>query len=124
MPLPLLHEGARLSLRCARAVDTLSLYATLCDLTGLSVPDHVEGRSLAALVSAPDAPWDGVALTSLVGHHALRTERYRYIRYWDGGEELYDHEVDPGEHTNLAAEASHAELKRGLEKQLKELVPE
>jgi arylsulfatase A-like enzyme len=113
------HAGAR----CSRAVDTLSLYATLCDLAGLPVPEHVEGVSLAPLVRDPEADWDGVALTTFVGHNAIRTERYRYIRYADGGEELYDHEADPGEHVNLAEEEAQRDLLRTFRKQLKELVP-
>lgn len=35
-------------------------------------------------------------------HWSLRTERWRYIRYNNGAEELYDHEADPHEWTNLA----------------------
>ena len=34
--------------------------------------------------------------------HAVRTERWRYIRYADGSEELYDHDRDPDEWTNVA----------------------
>lgn len=113
------HAGAR----CSRAVDTLSLYATLCDLAGLPIPEHVEGVSLAPLVRAPDAEWDGVALTTFVGHNAIRTERYRYIRYADGGEELYDHETDPGEHVNLAEDEDQEERVHAFRRQLKTLVP-
>ena len=42
------------------------------------------------------------------GNHALRDERWRYIRYADGGEELYDHAADPHEWTNLAGRPEHA----------------
>ena len=36
------------------------------------------------------------------GNFAVRSENWRYIRYRDGSEELYDHRTDPGEHINLA----------------------
>ena len=36
------------------------------------------------------------------GNHAIRSNRWRYIRYKDGTEELYDHENDPWEWNNLA----------------------
>ena len=46
--------------------------------------------------------------------HAVRTGRWRYIRYADGSEELYDHDADPNEWTNLAGDAKYAGTKRGL----------
>jgi hypothetical protein len=47
--------------------------------------------------------WSQPALTTYGrGNHSLRSERWRYIRYADGGEELYDHDADPLEWTNLA----------------------
>lgn len=47
-------------------------------------------------------------------NHAVRSEDFRYIRYADGSEELYDHRVDPMEWTNLAADELYAEVKRDL----------
>ena len=47
-------------------------------------------------------------------NHAVRSERWRYIRYSDGTEELYDHESDPMEWTNLAADPKHAQTKKEL----------
>jgi arylsulfatase A-like enzyme len=44
------------------------------------------------------------------GNHAVRSTRWRYIRYADGTEELYDHERDPHEWTNLAQEPEHTEV--------------
>jgi len=52
------------------------------------------------------------------GNHALRNERWRYIRYADGGEELYDHEKDPNEWTNLAGRPEFAAVKASLAKWL------
>ena len=48
------------------------------------------------------------------GNAAVRTDRYRYIRYYDGGEELYDHKADPHEWHNLAASKDHQTLKQEL----------
>ena len=41
------------------------------------------------------------------GNHAVRSERWRYIRYADGSEELYDHQSDPDEWVNLAGKPEH-----------------
>lgn len=104
---------------CDKPVDFLSIYPTLCDLTGLPVPDHVEGKSLKPLLTDPEAESDSVALTTH-GHmnHAVRTEQWRYIRYADGSEELYDHEEDEYEYNNLAQTPLYKDIKVRLAKHL------
>jgi arylsulfatase A-like enzyme len=93
----------------------MDLYPTLAELTGLDVPGHVEGRSLLPLLEDPNAAWDHPALTTYgFNNHAVRTERYRYIRYSDGSEELYDHRTDPNEWTNLAGDRRYSALKAQL----------
>ena len=104
---------------CEAPVDFLSLYPTLCELTGIPIPSHVEGRSLIPLLKDPTTAWDGVAIcTHGYQNHAIRTDRWRYISYADGTEELYDHAEDPYEWTNLAEQSEFADLKQKLANQL------
>lgn len=104
---------------CARPVDFLGLYPTLCELAGLPVPKHLQGVSLRPLLANPQAAWDRPAISTMTaGNHAVRTDRWRYIRYAGGGEELYDHDADPHEWTNLAAKPEHTALKAELAKWL------
>jgi arylsulfatase A-like enzyme len=101
--------------RCDRTVSLLDIYPTLADVCGLAVGDHLEGESLKPLLADPAAAWNRpVVTTHGRNNHAVRSERYRYIRYSDGTEELYDHENDPMEWTNLAADPQHAEVKKEL----------
>ena len=101
---------------CQRPVDFLGIYPTLCDLCGLSIPSHVQGVSLKPLLTNPEASWDRAALTTHGrGEHGVRNDSWRYIRYHDGTEELYDHSKDPMEWNNVAADASHDSLKRKLQ---------
>jgi arylsulfatase A-like enzyme len=96
-------------------VSLLDIYPTLADLCGLPVGKQLEGRSLKPLLDDPTTEWDRPVITSHgFQNHAVRSERYRYIRYSDGTEELYDHEIDPMEWTNLAGDAKHAEVKKQL----------
>lgn len=100
---------------CSAPVDYTNIYPTLCQLTGLPVPEHVKGASLTPLLKDPAAKWDGVAVcTHGKGNHAVRDARWRYIRYADGSEELYDHEKDPYEWTNLAGEVGMSDIKAQL----------
>ncbi|MDG3002530.1 sulfatase [Paludisphaera mucosa] len=100
---------------CARTVDFMSLYPTLTDLCSVPTPKHVEGRSIKALLQDPAAAWDQPALTTFgARNHAVRSEGWRYIRYANGDEELYDEEADPYEWTNLAADAKYAGKKAEL----------
>ncbi len=104
---------------CDRPVDFLGVYPTLCELAGLPAPAHLQGISLKPLLADPKAPWDRPAVSTMKeGNHAVRTDRWRYIRYAGGGEELYDHEKDPNEWTNLAALPEHAAVKAELAKHL------
>jgi arylsulfatase A-like enzyme len=100
---------------CHRTVDFMSIYPTMCDLCGLPTPKHVQGVSIRPLLADPAAKWDRPAITTyLFNNHAVRTERWRYIRYANGDEELYDHDADPHEWTNLAKDPKYADLKKGL----------
>ena len=102
---------------CERTVDFMSLFPTLCDLCGITIPTHCEGPSLRPLLRDPRAAWDRPALTTFKrNNHAARSEGWRYIRYADGSEELYDEATDPLEWTNVASRAEHSAIKQSLAK--------
>lgn len=101
--------------RCQRTVNLMDLYPTLIELCGLTSRTNLEGNSLVPLLKNPEAKWDKPSLTTHGrGNHAVRSERWRYIRYQGGGEELYDHDADPLEWNNLAGEAQHEKIKAEL----------
>lgn len=105
--------------RCDRVVDFMSIYPTLCDLCGVPRPAHVQGESLRPLLANPAAPWDRPALTTYrFMNHTVRAEGWRYIRYADGGEELYDEARDPYEWINLAGKPEFAARKSELSRWL------
>jgi len=120
MPLFIAAPGvSRTGVRCGRTVSLLDLYPTLIELCELKPREGLAGRSLVPLLKDPEAPWDRPAVTTHgFMNHAVRSEDWRYIRYSDGSEELYDHRKDPMEWTNLAGKAELADVKKRLSRWL------
>ena len=103
VPLIFAGPGIALNKECATPAELLDLYPTLTELCGLKAPADLEGHSLVPQLKDPQTkrPWP--AMTSHnQGNHTIRTERWRYIKYADGSEELYDHQTDPNEWHNIA----------------------
>ena len=97
--------------KCSRPVELLNIFPTLTELCGLKTPADLEGVSLVPLLDKADAEWERPAISTYhADNHAVRSERWRYIRYADGSEELYDHDADPREWKNLAGESQYADV--------------
>jgi len=111
---------------CSLIVEYVDLYPTFVELCALPAPQQGEGRSLVSLLRDPDSnSWTKPAYTMLQGRgRSVRTERYRYTEWNDGrqGAELYDHQNDPHEFTNLARFPEHARTVAEM-KQLLEQIP-
>ncbi len=104
---------------CERTVDYTSIYPTLCELTKLPAPKHLDGQSIVPLLKDPQAAWTTPAITTHgFQNHTVRSEGWRYIRYANGDEELYDAAADPLEYTNLAKLPEQAPRKAELAKWL------
>lgn len=96
-------------------VSLINVYRTLAEISGLDVPDNVDGFSLVPQLKDSNAAVEGQAICSWGrGNYTVRTRDWRYTRYYDGGEELYDHTKDPDEWTNLANNPEYADMKRKL----------
>lgn len=103
VPLIFAGPGVAKGGRCTQPVELLDIYPTLIELCGLSSRKDLEGISLLPQLRDPTTKRERPAITSHnQGNHAIRSEHWRYIRYADGSEELYDHRSDPKEWTNLA----------------------
>jgi len=124
-------------------VSLIDIYPTLADLCGLEGDTRknakgapLDGHSLKPFLADPEnGTWDGpdAALTVIKAdkrpseeirqhHYSIRTRRWRYILYNNGSEELYDHDGDPREWTNLEGDARHRETKAALKAQLLRLL--
>ena len=122
---PGLPEGTKPGAVSHRPVSLMDVYPTLLDLAGLGSGEGLDGRSLVPLLRDPEAAWTPAVTTYRRMNHAVRSDDFRYIRYADGSEELYDHRVDPMEWTNLAGDEKYAGTKESLARWLPSVnVPE
>jgi iduronate 2-sulfatase len=115
-------------------VGLVDMYPTIAELCGIPKPENLQGQSLVPLLRDPQAAGRGWALTQMVRGgpnqparvfgYSLRTARWRYTEWGEGdqGRELYDHEADPRELTNLANSPAHASTVEELSQQLRAAV--
>lgn len=108
---------------CDQPVNLVDVYPTLLELCGVEQQADLEGRSLVPLLNDPtgadSAPWYSLT-THGRNNHAVRSKDFRYIRYADGSEELYDHRTDPEEYQNLAGKSEMSSILAELRGQLPE----
>jgi len=103
VPLIFAGPGITAGQRCTQPAELLDMYPTLVELAGIPARDDLEGLSLVPQLKDASTRRERPAITSHnQGNHGIRSERWRYIRYADGSEELYDMIADPNEWHNLA----------------------
>lgn len=130
MQIPLLVRlpGSSTASRVSQPVESIALYPTLCELTGLPLPAHLQGTSLVPLLNGAQENAQAVAVGRYGQGDTIRSAQYRYTRYArpDGkqvGEMLYDHKADPKENQNVSSKAACQETQKELQKQLLETIP-
>ncbi len=129
----------------ASPVGHIDLYPTLTALCGVRAPQNIQGQNLAPMLHDPALKGRGWAITQVARGgaqrrpgagvapnenakrffgYSLRTSRWRYTEWGEGqqGRELYDHDADPKELTNLAAAPAHAATVAELSQQLRAAV--
>jgi len=115
VPLILAAPGLTGGRRCNEPVSLLDVFPTLGELCGLPEVADLDGVSLAPLLKRPKRRTGRtVVITQGFQNHAVRSDKWRYIRYADGTEELYDQIEDPKNFYNLASVSRHQQTKRKL----------
>lgn len=113
VPLIFAGPGVGVGQTTTQPAELIDMYPTLAELAGLPAKDGLDGMSLGPQLRNPGAKRDRPAITTHNhDNHGVRSERWRYITYADGSEELYDMRQDPNEWTNLAGESKYADVIR------------
>ncbi|MBX7457184.1 sulfatase-like hydrolase/transferase [Qipengyuania sp. 1NDH17] len=100
-----------------QVVELLDIMPTVYDLLGVASPDNLDGRSLVSFIEDPSLLDDGSAITTHNGSGSIRTNEWRYIRYFEGGVELYA-ASDTNNVYNLAGDAAYADIMAQLDAML------
>jgi len=109
VPLIFAGPGVTKGQKCSQPAELLDIFPTLIELAGVSTRSDIEGISLAPQLTDASTKRERPAITSHnQGNHGVRSEKWRYIHYADGSEELYDMVNDPNEWHNLADKPEHA----------------
>ncbi len=133
VPLLLRAPGLPVGVVCRSLVELVDVYPTLCELAGLPLPDHLEGRSLKPLLEGRDEEprLPPAAQGRMYNSETVRTEQARYTEFFDlktgafKGRMLFDHGEDPSETRNLADHPEQGENVRRLSELLRSfLAPE
>jgi arylsulfatase A-like enzyme len=117
---------------CDKMVLNLDIAPTLLDLAGVKVPKEMQGRSMVPLLKGDEKDWRKDWLYeyyeypgphSVKKHRGVRTERYKYIHYYEEPQEyeLYDLQKDPEEKENLYGKKGYEDLTKQLQARLEEL---
>lgn len=122
VPLMFAGPGIKANQTCEQPAELLDLYPTLIELCRLPEAPGLEGHSLVPQLknAKKRRRWPAIT-THNQGNHTIRTDRWRYIRYADGSQELYDLRTDPNEWTNLAGSSGHRRVVRKLARWLPEV---
>lgn len=102
--------------RTETPVNLIDMFPTLVELCQFQDSGSLDGLSFVPQLRDPSAKRSVPTITANGDGYSLRTERWRYISYHDGSEELYDHSADPMEWTNLASDPDFEEIKQRLKR--------
>lgn len=108
-----------------QVVEFVDIYPTICDMSRLEKPAHLEGESLLPLLNSSKAQSKGYAVSRWdQGFTLVTTDQLFYTEWWDAEDRvinrlLFDHRIDAHENKNLVDDPRYASRLKELSAQLK-----
>jgi len=119
VPLIFAGPGVSVGKRCSQPAELLDIYPTLVELCNLPKKADIEGHSLKPQLKNANKKrlWPAIT-TANQNNHAVVTDKWRFIQYADGSQELYNEQNDPNEWKNLATDKKYKKVMDDLKKWL------
>jgi len=113
-PLIISAPGYGSGQRVNSLVEMVDIYPTLCELAGLELPTHLQGKSLVPTMEDPNTTHKKAIYGRYHAGETVRTERFQYSEWSNGDKMLYDHKKDPNEDINVVANPKYAKVVEAL----------
>jgi iduronate 2-sulfatase len=113
-PLIISAPGYGAGQRVISLVEMVDIYPTLCELAGLELPTHLQGKSLVPTMEDPNTTHKKAIYGRYHAGETVRTERFQYSEWSNGDKMLYDHKKDPNEDINVVANPKYAKVVEAL----------
>jgi iduronate 2-sulfatase len=119
-PLMISAPGFKPGQRTDALVEFVDIYPSLCELIGVPLPGHLQGKSFVPLLKNPSEDWKTAVFSRYHGGESVTTDRYSYTEWSDGARMLYDHKKDPDENINVSENPEYAPIVEKMQKLLLE----
>jgi len=125
-PLIVRGPGIQAGMKIDALTEYLDIYPSLCELCGLPLPGHLQGRSFVPLLKEPNLPWKKAVFSRYFRGDSVKTDQYRYTEWRRKNGDiyarmLYDHKVDWVENVNISELPGNKELVNKLSDMLQGL---
>lgn len=117
-PLIVSAPGFKSGQRTDALVEFVDIYPSLCELTGVAPPEHLQGQSLVPLLNNSSRDWKKAVFSRYHGGESVKTDRYSYTEWDDGARMLYDHKNDPDENVNISENPENLRIVQQMKKLL------
>ena len=114
-PLIISAPGYEAGQRVNSLAEMVDIYPTLCELAGLELPPHLQGKSLVPTMENPNAMHKKAIFGRYHAGETVRTERFQYSEWTNNDRMLYDHERDPNEDINVVEDPKYAKVVKAME---------
>lgn len=101
-PLMITGPGIEAGQHVQGLVEFVDIYPTLCELSGIGLPEHLQGESLVPMVQDGDHRGKDAVFSRYHTGESVKVNRYLYTEWSDGAQMLYDHQKDPDENVNIS----------------------
>ena len=113
-PLIISAPGYQAGQRVNSLAEMVDIYPTLCELAGLELPPHLQGKSLVSTMENPNAIHKKAIFGRYHAGETVRTERFQYSEWTNNDRMLYDHMRDPDEDINVVEDPKYVKVVKAM----------